>query len=127
MFILSSLATTVSRFIEGAAETWFQTLDPIIMMSLETPKAAFMTRCCPLSKVNLKMMDIRQHDAETVEEYFHCVTSSVADKPVDEDWLIQALVIGLKQTIKRPVVQADPQPLEQLRNETVKAEIAVSE
>ena len=70
------------------------------------------------------MMDIRQNDAETVEEYFHCVTSSVADKPVDEDLLIQALVTGLKQTIKRPVVQADPQTLEQLRNKAVKAEIA---
>ena len=111
-------------YLEGAAETWFHTLDPIIKTSLETLKAAFMARFCPSSKLNLKMMDVRQHEAETVEDYFHRVTSSVADKPVDEDWLIHALVTGMKQTIKRPVVQADPQTLEQLRNEAVKAEIA---
>ena len=110
-------------YLEGAAETWFHTLDPIIKMSLETLKAAFMARFCPSSKLNLKMMDVRQHEAETVEDYFHRVISSVADKPVDEDWLIHALVTGMKQTIKRPVVQADPQTLEQLHNEAVKAKI----
>ncbi|KAK3097873.1 hypothetical protein FSP39_014042 [Pinctada imbricata] len=111
-------------YLEGAAETWFHALDPIFKSSLETLKAAFMARFCSSSKLNLKMMDVRQSETETVEEYFHRVTSSLADRPIDEDWLIHSLVTGLKQAIKKPVVQADPQTLEQLRNEAIKAEMA---
>ena len=45
---------SLNFYLEGAGETWFHILDPIIKMSLETLRAAFMARFCPLSVIKTK-------------------------------------------------------------------------
>ena len=116
--------TSLHFYLEGAAETWFASLDPIIKTSLEAIREAFMARFRPSSKLNLKLLECSQKEDETVEDYFHRITSSLADRPIDQDWLVHELMKGLKSEIKKPVIQEDPQTLEELRNTATRAEVA---
>ena len=115
---------TLPFYLYDAAETWWSNLDDHFKATLDTIKAAFLARFRPSSKLNLKLFDVQQKSKETVEDYIHRITTSVADRAVDQDWLIHAITKGLKPAIQRPVVQADPQTLEELRDQANRAEMA---
>ncbi|XP_062574148.1 uncharacterized protein LOC134235987 [Saccostrea cucullata] len=115
---------TLPFYLEGAAESWFYALDGAVKSSLESIRRALHNRFQPSSRHNLQLMDVKQKDQESVEDFMHRVTSMTNDRSVDQDWLITVIINGLKPDISADVVKDDPHSLEQLRNCACRAELA---
>lgn len=69
-------------------------------------------------------MDVKQKEAESVEDFIHRVTSLTTDRTVDQGWLTTVIMNGLKPDLSAEVIKADPQTLEDLRNVAARAEMA---
>ena len=111
-------------YLTGAAEAWFATLSSEAKASLESIRQAFHDRFRPTSAHNFQLMDVRQGAKETVDDFIFRVSSLTTDHPVDEAWLVTAVVKGLRPRLKAVVIQADPKTLEGVRQEASKAELA---
>lgn len=115
---------TLPFYIAGAAESWFFSLDNSLKTSLESIRQAIHNRFKPSSRHNLQVMDVKQKDTESVEDFIHRVTSLTNDRAVDQDWLITVIMNGLKEDLSTEVIKADPQTLEDVRNIASRAEMA---
>lgn len=115
---------TLPFYLTGAAESWFFSLDNSLKTSLESIRQAIHNRSKPSSRHNLQLMDVKQKDTESVEDFIHRVTSLTNDRAVDQDWLITVIINGLKEDLSMEVIKADPQTLEDVRNIASRAEMA---
>lgn len=66
----------------------FFSLDNSLKTSIESIRQAIHNRFKPSSRHNLQLMDVKQKDTESVEDFIHRVTSLTNDRAVDQDWLI---------------------------------------
>lgn len=115
---------TLPFYLTGAAESWFFSLDSNIKSSLESIRQAIHNRFKPSTRHNLQLMDVKQKEAESVEDFIHRVTSLTTDRTVDQGWLIIVIMNGMKPDLTAEVIKADPQTLEDLRNVAARAEMA---
>ncbi|XP_062603682.1 uncharacterized protein LOC134265486, partial [Saccostrea cucullata] len=115
---------TLPFYLAGAAESWFFSLDEAFKHSLSTIKEAIHQRFQPSSRNNLQLMDVKQKQTESVEDFIHRVTQMTTDRRVDQDWLITVIMNGLKPDIGADVIKVDPKSLEELRNVAARAEVA---
>lgn len=99
---------TLPFYLAGAAEIWFFSLDNSLKTSLESIRQAIHNRFKPSSRHNLQLMDVKQKDTESVEDFIHRVTSLTNDRAVDQDWLITVIMNGLKEDLSMEVIKADP-------------------
>ncbi|XP_078321230.1 uncharacterized protein LOC111115713 isoform X1 [Crassostrea virginica] len=111
-------------YLTGAAEAWFATLSNEAKASVESIRQAFHDRFRPTSAHNFQLMDVRQGSEETVDDFIFRVSSLTTDHPIDEGWLVTAVVKGLRPRLNAVVIQADPKTLEGVRQEASKAELA---
>lgn len=114
---------TLPFYLTGAAESWFFSLDSNIK-SLESIRQAIHNRFKPSTRHNLQLMDVKQKEVESVDDFIHRVTSLTTDRSVDQEWLITVIMNGLKPDLSAEVIKADPQTLEDLRNVAARAKMA---
>ncbi|XP_061171220.1 actin nucleation-promoting factor WAS-like [Saccostrea echinata] len=115
---------TLPFYLAGAAESWFFSIDDTVKQSLTAIKEAIHQRFQPSSRNNLQLMDVKQKQTESVEDFIHRVTQMTTDRRVDQDWLITVIMNGLKPDIGADVIKVDPKSLEELRNVAARAEVA---
>lgn len=62
---------TMPFCLTGAAESWFFSLDTNIKSSFESIRQAIHNRFKPSTRHNLQLMDVKQKEAERVEDFIH--------------------------------------------------------
>lgn len=114
---------TMPFCLTGTGESWFYSLDTNIKSSFESIRQAIHNRFKPSTR-QLQPMDVKQKEAERVEDFIHRVTSLTTDRTVDQGWLLTVIMNGLKPELSAEVIKADPQTLEDLRDVAARAEVA---
>lgn len=100
---------TLSFCLTGAAESWFFSLDTNIISSFESIRQAIHNRFKPSTRHNLELMDVKQKEAEIVEDLIHRVTSLTTDRTVDQGWLLITVIInGLKPDLSAEITRQTP-------------------
>lgn len=115
---------TLSFCLTGAAESWFFSLYTNIISSLESIRQAIHNRFKPSTRHSLQLMDVKQKEAEMVEDLIHRVTSLTTDRTVDQGWLLITYYKWPETRSQRRNNKADPQTLEDLRDVAAIAEVA---
>lgn len=73
---------TMPFCLTGTGESWFYSLDTNIKSSFESIRQAIHNRFKPSTR-QLQPMDVKQKEAERVEDFIHRVTSLTTDRTVD--------------------------------------------
>ena len=113
-------------FLIGAAETWFNSLDTIKKLTLNSIHEAFINRFKPPSNHVFDLLELQQGPTESVEEFIHRVTEKATDLKMDTNQTMGKIMRGLKPKIKADMVKVNPTNMEDLRTHAMLAEMAQS-
>lgn len=113
-------------FLIGAAETWFNSLDTIKKLTLNSIHDAFINRFKPPSNHVFDLLELQQGPTESVEEFIHRVTEKATDLKMDTNQTMGKIMRGLKPKIKADMVKVNPTNMEDLRTHAMLAEMAQS-
>lgn len=78
----------------GADESWFFSLIANIKSSYESIRHATFNRFKPSTRHNVQLMDVKQKDAECVDDFVHRVTSLTTERTLDQGWTSPSLCMA---------------------------------
>ncbi|KAK3100025.1 hypothetical protein FSP39_013636 [Pinctada imbricata] len=113
-------------YLAGIAFQWFMHLTPDYKTTLAKVEEAFYKRFKPKAPINKEVIRVNQAPGETVDHYIFRVRRLAADSTMDEGMITFFAQEGLLDRLRTIVVPQRPSTLDELREQAVLAESAVT-
>lgn len=105
-----------------AVQSWWAQLEDIHKSTLDRVKNAFLDRFGPSSNSNMRLINISQHQYETVNQYFARIERELLDSRLEKTLIVEMVTKGLRKDVRIIVMPQNLTNLEQVRKAALLAE-----